>query len=259
MRLRSGEQTFTVTVIEAGETPRRWIRVQFRAQTADLHTQAVEAAERGRGGGLFELDAAEAPATEWGIREASASYVGNEPWGMHHHTWLLEQVERTGPLKLVFRALEPTNAEPLVQLAPYDYREEVTPTGLLRLSARGPVSDHELQLIKRACLEARSILRVTRVGISSVEVPMIIEAYLWGPGRLGPGVVLTCSEATGPRLTLAEGRLPADGPLDAATILLAGLVRAGTLPEVDPTAIRASMADELHATWSVPNLDAWPL
>src|ERR1700736_6296625 len=102
MKFRAGDLEFNATVAEAGQVPSpqtgellRSMTIQFRAQKATMHAQAVDAAEELHAGGLFSLtEGQELPETEWRVHESAFSYVGTEPWGINHHVWRIEEVER---------------------------------------------------------------------------------------------------------------------------------------------------------------------
>src|SRR6267378_1292402 len=138
MRFRAGELEFNATVAEASESPSpqtgdplRMLTIQFRAQKVPMHEQALVQADQRRSGGLFSLSEAGQPDLEWRVRESRSSYVGTEPWGINHHIWRIEQVERLACSLLIVGSIE---------LEPYDYAEAVSGDGVVRLVARALVA-----------------------------------------------------------------------------------------------------------------------
>ena len=106
-----------------------------------MHAQAVAEAEQRQSGGLFSLsDAADTPETEWRVRENTFSYVGSEPWGINHHVWRIEEVERLACEQLIVGS---------VTLEPYEYVEQVSDAGVVRLAARATVSEADLEALSR--------------------------------------------------------------------------------------------------------------
>src|SRR5262245_10735473 len=173
------------------------------------------------------------PESEWRVDDSGFTYVGTEPWGMHHHTWRIEQVERLSLTALVLGPLT---------LEPYEYREETSEDGGLRLAARAPASDADL-----AALGAlTSAVAVTRVGISAEPRQMLLEGYVWGPSAPhGQAVALACSDAGAPRVTLA-------GQSNVRDPLLDLLVERGVLD-------RGELAARRHAARRVDDVDGWAL
>src|ERR1700730_13136372 len=120
VKFRAGELEFNASVAEASQvaSPQtgemlRSMTIQFRAQKAAMDALAVAEAEQRQTGGLFSLDeAAAAPETEWRVRENTFSYVGSEPWGINHHVWRIEEVERITCEQLIVGSLT---------LEPYEY------------------------------------------------------------------------------------------------------------------------------------------
>src|SRR5690349_6876463 len=101
MRFVVGELRFNATISDSetlispttGAALRR-LTVQFRAQKADMHARALEAALLRRAGGVFSLTDDGETEAEWRVLDSGCTYIGSEPWGINHHTWSLEQVER---------------------------------------------------------------------------------------------------------------------------------------------------------------------
>jgi hypothetical protein len=109
---------------------------------------------------------------------------------VHHHTWRLEQVERLAVSRLLLGDLA---------LEPYEYREEISELGVLRLAARAQASEADLARLE-AMIGTR--LTVVREGISAAPISMLFEGYVWGPSAThGQSVAVVCSEE--PRVTLA--------------------------------------------------------
>src|SRR3954468_1768565 len=124
MRFQAGELSFTASVAEVDTTTSaqtgnevRALTIQFRAPKQAMHEQALDAIRERAHGGLFSLSDAGEVDAEWRITDSGVSYVGTEPWGIHHHTWRVEQIERLAITRLVLND---------VALEPYDYREEIT-------------------------------------------------------------------------------------------------------------------------------------
>src|SRR5205085_2122877 len=146
----------------------------------EMHEAALSAVERNARGGLLSLTDAGEVEAEWRISDSAVNYVGTEPWGMYHHTWRVEQVERLAISRLVLGSLT---------LEPYDYREEVF-DGVLRLAARAPISDADV-----AVLASCSQVQVQRIGISDAPRAMWLEGYVTGPSaEHGGAVALVCSD-----------------------------------------------------------------
>src|SRR6266851_8248818 len=139
MKFRAGELEFNATIAEASESPSpqtgdplRTLTIQFRAQKVPMHEQALIEADQRRSGGLFSLGDADQPDLEWRVRESTSSFVGTEPWGINHHVWRIAQVERLACDRLIVDSVE---------LEPYEYAEEVSDDGFVRLVARAFISE----------------------------------------------------------------------------------------------------------------------
>ena len=231
MKFRVGELTFSASVAESNQresaqtgAPLRVLTIEFRAPKVEMHEQLLAASEQCARGGVFSVD--EPTEAEWRVEASGFTYVGSEPWGMHHHTWRIEQVER-----LTISAL---SLGPLT-LVPYDYREELDADGQLRLAARASISDAEL-----ATLSTLFMVDVVRAGISPEPRRMRLEGYVWGSGAHGQAVALVCADAGEPRVTLA-GASPVVNMLDV-------LFEKGMLDRAD-----------VHAARHVTDVDAWAL
>jgi hypothetical protein len=244
MRFRAGELEFNATVAEASESPSpqtgdplRALTIQFRAQKVPMHEQAlVEAAQR-RSGGLFSLGAADQPELEWRVRESTSNYVGTEPWGINHHVWWIEQVERIACARLLIGS---------IALEPYDYAEAVSDDGVVRLVARAPISQPDLATLS----QMSAVAPVTRIGISDTPREMTFS-YVWGERPEGPVVVIRCEDVHEPRLTL-DTTIPAQDVLDD----LINVLRAkGVLADEDIDHLRRWR----HAARHVSSIDGWPL
>jgi len=258
MKFRAGALEFNATVAEASESPSpqtgdplRTLTIQFRAQKTAMHEQALEQAEVRHSGGLFSLDAVDRTELEWRVRESTSSYVGTEPWGMNHHVWLIEQVERLACSQLLIGS---------IALEPYEYAEAVSAEGVVRLVARAPIAAADLDAL--SALEARSHLEsgpgvsagipVTRVGISDIPREMTL-AYVWGEKPEGLAVVIRCMDATEPRLTLDMATPSVD--VDVVSDLLTVLSRKGVLDEANLEDLRRRR----HAARRVANIEGWTL
>jgi hypothetical protein len=245
LKFRAGELEFNATVAEATESisaqtgePLRILTIQFRAQKTALHDQALATAPRLRHGGLFSLNDADQPDLEWRVSDSSSSYVGSEPWGINHHLWRLEQVERLACTRLVIGAVE---------LEPYDYAEEVSAEGVIRLAARALISEAQLGALSTM----GDVVQVQRVGISDTPREMGL-AYLWAERPNGLGVVVTCVDAAlEPRLTL-DGTTLADDTLRNVMRILSNK---GVLDDADQNLLRQLR----HAARHVKDTDAWRL
>jgi hypothetical protein len=214
VKFRAGGLEFNATVAEAGESPSaqtgeplRVLTIQFRAQQIPMHEQALEQAQQRHSGGLFSLGDGDQPELEWRVRDSTSSYVGTEPWGINHHVWRIEQVERLLCTRLVLGPLE---------LAPYEYAEEVGDDGLVRLVARALVEDAHLEAVAMM----PDVVPVTRVGISDTPCQMRL-AYLWGARPEGLAVIVRCIYARTPQLTLEAATLADDTFGDLITVLSA--------------------------------------
>lgn len=232
MRFTVGELTFSASVAESSEQS---LTIEFRAPKQEMHERVLAAVRERNRGGVFSLDDAGQPDAEWRVDDSGFTYVGSEPWGMHHHTWRIERVERAAITSLQLGTLV---------LQPYDYREELDAAGQLRLAARAPVSDADL-----ATLSALTVIAVIREGISAEPRQMRLEGYMWGPGSHGQAVALVCVDAGEPRVTLAGATPIADGGLEWL------LVEKGVLNEDD----LATLRQQRHAARRVTDLDGWPL
>ena len=206
--------------------------IQFRAQKEGVHEAAVTEALERQSGGLFSLDESDQPETEWRVRESNWTYVGTEPWGVNHHVWRVEQVERFACDVLRLGS---------VDLEPYDYTEEVLPEGGVRLAARALVTEADLEAISRLV----GPQEVTRFGISDAPRQMRLTGYVWGERFEGPVVVLACQDVVEPRVTLA-------GFQGAAEETLEDLIALGA---VDTEALR----QRRHARRHVQHVDGWEL
>jgi hypothetical protein len=251
MKFRAGELEFSATVAEVSQlrSPRtgtvlRSMTIQFRAQKAGMHALAVEAAQQRPSGGLFSVSEADQAETEWRVRESTFSYVGSEPWGINHHVWRIEEVERLTCERLILGSL---------QFEPYDYVEQVSDAGVVRLAARATVSEADLEALSRLS----GPIDVVRVGISSTPRRMLLEGYVWGPGPGGLGVALVCEDVREPRVTLAGSEVLEQEDVFEEVI---GLLRDRTvLGEQDEQALRERIRRRRHAARQVSNVDAWNL
>ena len=275
LRFRAGELEFNATVAEASESPSprtgdplRTLTIQFRAQKVPMHEQALVEAEQRRSGGLFSLGDADQPDVEWRVRSSSSSYVGTEPWGINHHVWRIEQIERLACTRLIIGAVStapddigdvstaPDDIGDVstaphdiggVSLEPYDYAEAVSEDGVVRLVARCAISPLELDTLSRMS----GAVPVIRVGISDTPREMTIE-YVWGERSGGFAVAIRCVDAgLEPRLTL-DHAIPVD---EALADLIAVLSAKGVLNNADVEALRRRR----HAARRVANVDGWPL
>ena len=243
MKFRAGGLEFNANVAEASETPSpqtgnplRTLTIQFRAQKESMHEEALEQAHAHQNGGLFSLDDTDQPAMEWRVRDSSYSYVGSAPWGVNHHVWRIEQVERFACERLVIGAIE---------LEPYDYVEEVVDEGLVRLAARALITEDDLALL--AALDEP--VTVTRVGVSDTPRLMHVD-YVWGERPEGAAVVLACEDVAEPRATLAGlARVDRVGEL-VACLRSNGILAGGVLD---------AFHRQRHANRHVVNVDAWEL
>lgn len=244
MKFRTDDLEFNANVSDSSEAPSpqtgdmlRSLTIQFRAQKAAVHEQALEAAQARQSGGLFSLTDANEPDAEWRVRDSSTQYVGSEPWGINHHIWRIEQVERLACERLVIGD---------ISLEPYDYAESVSEDGVVRLAARALVTDAALDALSRLT----GVVEVTRVGISSTPRRMTV-AYVWGPGSDGLSVAVRGEDAREPRVSL-ESATSVDDPL---ADLLAVLQAHGAL---DAEAL-AELGRHRHEGRQVQNVDGWSL
>ena len=245
MKFRSGDLEFNANVAESGEAPSpqtgdplRSLTIQFRAQKIAVHEQALAAAEERQTGGLFSLTDNDEPELEWRVRESSSSYVGTEPWGINHHVWRIEQVERLACERLIIGP---------VVLEPYEYVEEVADDRTVRLAARALISDADLQVL--AGLEG--VVDVVRAGISDTPRRMRLQ-YVWSHRPEAAAVAVACVDATEPRVTLHGAASPSSDPLDD---VLAVLRAKGLLDERDVVDLRQRQ----HVARRVAQIDAWSL
>ncbi len=244
LKFKAGELEFNATVAEVSEShsPQtgdllRTLTIQFRAQKAAMHEQALVEAEQRRSGGLFSLGDADQPDLEWRVRDSRSSYVGSEPWGINHHIWRIEQVERLACARLVIGSLE---------LEPYDYAEAVSDDGVVRLIARALISAVDLDTMSLSS----NVAPVRRIGISDTPRQMTF-AYVWGERPDGLAVVIRCEDVHEPRLTLDSAMLAEDTLGD----LIAVLSAKGILADVD----LADLRRRRHASRRVANIDSWSL
>src|SRR6516225_8331131 len=138
MKFRAGNLEFNASVVDSDQlaSPRtgnmlQVLTIQFRAQKAGVHEAAVTEALQRQSGGLYSLGEADQPDIEWRVRESNWTYVGSEPWGVNHHVWRIEQMERLACSRLRLGTIE---------LEPYDYAEELIAEAGVRLAARALVS-----------------------------------------------------------------------------------------------------------------------
>jgi len=221
VRFRIGEVELTASVAEVAE---RALTIQFRAPKIELHEQLLDAARR-RAAVLSLEDN-----REWRVANVSFGYVGSEPWGMHHHTWRLEQVSRV--------AIDSIRIGDL-SLRPYDYREENSKDGSFRFALRAAVTDSDLHHL--ATLSG-TLVEVQRGDLEPRSRRMLLEGFVWGTStRHGQAVALVCSEELEPRITLA-------GATSLEPRLLALLTQRGALTHA-----------EVLALSEVQDVDAWDL
>jgi hypothetical protein len=245
VKFRAGDLEFNATVAESSESPSpqtgdllRSLTIQFRAQKVAMHEQARLEAEHCQMGGLFSLGDADAPEMEWRVRESGSSYVGSEPWGINHHIWRIEQVERLACEQLRLGS---------VVLEPYDYTEQVGEDGAVRLAARALISSADLSTLAAVS----GPLDVVRVGISDSPRRMSFN-YVWGEQPAGLAVVVQCEDIREPRLTLQGFSGPAGSDLaDLIEILSAN----GVIADADLQELRRRS----HAARRVSNVEGWGL
>jgi hypothetical protein len=241
VKFRAGELEFNASVVESAQlaspqtgNPLQVMTIQFRAQKEPVHQSAVTEALERQSGGLFSLDESDQPETEWRVRESNWTYVGTEPWGVNHHVWRIEQVERFACEVLRLGG---------VDLEPYDYTEEVLPEGGVRLAARALVTEADLEAISRIV----GPVEVTRFGISDAARQMRLTGYVWGERFEGPVVVLACEDVVEPRVTIAGFVGGRGGDEDLEDLIAIGAI--------DVDALRARR----HARRHVHNVDGWEL
>jgi hypothetical protein len=219
VRFRVADLEFNATVPEVRDDG---LTIQFRAPKQAVHEQLVEAA-RTRGT-LVSLD----DDRQWRIAEANHTYVGNEPWGVYHHFWRLELLVRTSVGWLSVDDLE---------MRPYDYREETSADGVLRLAFRAAASDERLRDLVTLIGHIVQVRREQREPCA-----MLLEALVWGRSSAHrQAVAVVCTSQTEPRVTLA-------GATGIEPRLLAILQQQGVLPTEDMLALRR-----------VEDVDAWDL
>jgi hypothetical protein len=173
---------------------------------------------------------------EWRVRESTSSYVGSEPWGINHHVWRIEQVERLACERLVVGEIE---------LDPYEYAEEVQ-DGAVRFAARALAYATDLDALSKF----EGVVNVVRIGISDTPRQMRLD-YVWGERPEGLVVVLRGEDATEPRVTL-QG---ASSPDDRFAELLSLLKEKGVVDEGDLDRLR----QQRHTARRVNNVDGWSL
>jgi hypothetical protein len=239
VKFRAGALEFNASVVESAQAPSAQtgnslasMTIQFRAQKEAVHEQAMNEAQRCQNGGLFsfgDLDEADA---EWRVRDSTSSYVGTEPWGINHHVWRIEQVERLRCHRLRLGSLD---------LEPYDYAEELADDGGVRLAARALVTEAQLEAISRLA----GAMDVVREGVSDSPRRMWLSGYVWGERPEGLVAVLACEDVREPRVRLA-------GFAASAADDLADLV---ALLPLDEDEVRKRR----HARRRVTDPDGWPL
>ena len=195
MKFRAGDLEFNASVVESGQSASpqtgntlQLLTIQFRAQKAGVHEAAVTEALQRQSGGLYSLDEANEPEMEWRVRESNWSYMGTEPWGVNHHVWRIEQVERLECTRLVIAS---------VNLSPYDYAENVA-DGRVRVAARALITERDLSALSHTI----GPVEVTRVGISEAPRLMRLSGYVWGETTDGLAVVVACEDVVEARVTV---------------------------------------------------------
>ena len=235
MKFRAGEFEFTASVVESGQldSPQtgntlQLLTIQFRAQKAGVHESAVTEALQRQAGGLYSLDDADQPEMEWRVRESNWTYVGTEPWGVNHHVWRIEQVERLECTRLVIAS---------ISLEPYDYAENVA-DGRVRLAARALISEADLSTLSHVF----GAVDVTRLGISDTARRMRVSGYVWGESADALAVVVACEDVAEPRVTVDGFRNGASGE-----------------ELEDLIAANEDLIGRRHARRHVADVDAWRL
>jgi hypothetical protein len=197
VRFRAGDLEFNASVVESSQSPSpqtgdplRSMTIQFRAQKAGMHEAAVAEALQRQSGGLYSAGDLDQPELEWRVRESNWTYVGSEPWGVNHHVWRIEQVERLACERLSVAGIE---------LEPYDYAEQASDSGVVRLAARALISDLDLHRLSRVL----GAIEVVRHGISDSPRDMRLLGYVWGERPDGLAVALVCEDVREPRATVA--------------------------------------------------------
>jgi hypothetical protein len=244
LKFRAGELEFNATIAEASEAPSpqrgdilRTLTIQFRAQKAAMHEQLLVEAEARRAGGVFSLSDAGEAELEWRVRASSFNYVGTEPWGINHHVWLIEQVERLAIARLLLGPIE---------LVPYDYAEAVSDDSIVRLAARASISQTDLDTLSMNS----DVVPVRRVGISDITRRMTLT-YLWADQSDGLAVLVRCVDVREPQLTLDSASVTENPLADLVTVLTAK----GILTSEDEAHLRRAR----HAARRVANIGGWPL
>ena len=249
MKFRAGELEFNASVADTGQAPSpqtgdllRSMTIQFRAQKAAMHALAADEAQQRLTGGLFSLTDADEQDTEWRVCESTFSYVGSEPWGINHHVWRIEEVERLACERLILGSLT---------LQPHEYAERVSDAGVVRLAARAPASEADLEALSRLS----GAIDVVRVGISSTPRSMLLDGYVWGPGPSGLSVAVACEDVREPRITLTrtEGQPRDDDVLEDLIPILQGK---GVLGEQDLQDLRERIRQRRHAARRVSDINA---
>ena len=233
VKFRAGELEVNATIAESSEarSPQtgnvlRSLTIQFRAQKAGMHEAAVTQALERQSGGLYSVGDADQPEMEWRVRESTWTYIGSEPWGVNHHVWRIEEVERLACTLLSLAG---------IALQPYDYAERASNEGVVALAARALVSEADLEALSRLS----RVVEVVRVGISEAPRRMSFE-YVWGERPEGPAVVVRCEDLREPRITLDRSDV---SDVDTLVSML------------DDDEFRRRR----HAHRHVANPDAWPL
>ena len=237
MKFRAGELEFNASVVESSQlaSPQtgntlQALTIQFRAQKAGVHESAVTEALERQSGGLYSLDEANEPEMEWRVRESNWTYMGSEPWGVNHHVWRIEQVERLECNRLVIGSLS---------LEPYDYAESVN-EGRVRLAARALISEADLSTLSHLF----GLIEVTRLGISDTPRRMRLTGYVWGETTDGLAVVVACEDFAEPRVTVDGFLKPSGSPDEELEDLIAA---------------NEELIGRRHARRQVANVDAWRL
>ena len=238
MKFRAGDLEFNASVVESAQSvsaqtgnPLQLLTIQFRAQKAGVHEAAVAEALQRQSGGLYSLAEDEQLDIEWRVRESNWTYVGSEPWGVNHHVWRIEQMERLACTQLRLGGIE---------LEPYDYAEEVSDEHV-RLAARALVTEKDLEAVSRLA----GPLEVVRVGISETPRQMRLSGYVWGERADGLGVVVACEDVREPRVTVSGFDAPFTADLE-------DLIELSTLD-------REELRRRRHARRHVANVDGWEL
>jgi hypothetical protein len=251
VKFRTGELEFNATVAAGTQAPSpqtgavlRSLTIQFRAQKLAMHEQALVEAQQRQLGGVFSLDDAGEPETEWRVSQSSSTYIGTEPYGIHHHVWQLDQVERLACRRLILAAVE---------LEPYDYTEQVGDEGHIRLAARALVDDNALERLSRM----PELTDVVREGMSDEPRSMLVEGYVWGQTAAGLAVAIVCADVREPRVTLAGVQAwPRDNVLED---LVGVMEENGTLDKPAVEKLTERIRQRRHAARRVADVDAWRL